>query len=122
MKNLALFSFLLLVALFVVIPQRANSVPQESTINEAHKKWIASVIDAGSSIKPGMMRKDLLQTFQEEGGLSTRTHRTYVFKQCPYIKIDVEFSPADNDDRFEQKLEDKIAKVSMPYLQYSIMD
>jgi hypothetical protein len=59
----------------------------------------------------------------EEGGLSTRKQRTYVLKQCPYIKVDVEFSPVANEkDLLEEMLEDKITKISRPYLQYSITD
>src|SRR6266550_2871023 len=71
--------------------------------------WIAT-------IKPGMTRSDLLRVFTTEGGLSTRTHRTYVLKQCPTIKVDVEFSISGNE------AEDKITQISRPYLDYGHYD
>ena len=58
-----------------------------------------------------------------EGGLSTRTQRTYVLKGCPYIKVDVKFQPVGNErDGFTQDLNDKIQEISKPYLDCSIMD
>ena len=70
-----------------------------------------------------MTREDLSKVFTAEGGLSFRLHRTYVYKQCPYIKVTVEFEAAANpDDGLTEMPEDRIAKISMPFLQYSIMD
>jgi hypothetical protein len=88
-----------------------------------HTKWIDSVLRQARTIKPGMTRQDLLQIFGEEGGMSTRTQRTYVYKDCPFIKVDVEFAVQENpDDRITEPLEDKIVKISRPYLNYSVMD
>jgi hypothetical protein len=50
-----------------------------------------------TTIKPGMTRSDLLRVFATEGGLAARTHRTYVLKQCPILRVDVEFSIAGNE-------------------------
>jgi hypothetical protein len=73
-----------------------------------------------------MTRKDLFSVFSEEGGLSTRTQRRYVYKHCPYVKVDVEFSAVndvdENQDGLTEKPEDRIVKISRPYLEYSIMD
>jgi len=81
------------------------------------------VIDAVGSIKAGMTRADLLTVFTEEGGLSSRTQRTYVYRLCPYVKVDVEFTPITNpDDHLTELSNDKILKISRPYLQYSIAD
>lgn len=63
-----------------------------------------------------MTRSDLLNVFTTEGGLSTRTHRTYVLKQCGIIKVDVEFSISGSE------AEDKIRQISKPYLNYAITD
>jgi hypothetical protein len=46
-----------------------------------------------------MTREDLLRVFITEGGLSTRTQQTYVLKVCPYIHVDVEFSPTKTQAR-----------------------
>jgi hypothetical protein len=57
-----------------------------------HTQWVSSVLAWTVDIKPGTPQRDLLRVFSTEGGVSTRTHRTYVLKQCPYIKVDVEFA------------------------------
>jgi len=76
-----------------------------------------------------MTRKQLLKVFAEEGGLSTRLQRTYVSQECPYFKIDVEFKAVGRPNRDEEGRvtvveddRDIIAKVSRPYLQFSIVD
>jgi hypothetical protein len=81
------------------------------------------------SIKPGMTRKDLLDVFTTEGGLSTGLRRTYISQECPYFKVDVEFEAAgrpsrDREGRVTLVEDDRdvIVKVSRPYLQFSIMD
>jgi hypothetical protein len=43
------------------------------------------------TIKPGMTREELLKVFATEGGLSTGLNRTFVSRDCPYFKVDVEF-------------------------------
>jgi hypothetical protein len=59
----------------------------------------------------------------KKAGLSNRTHRTFVYKDCPYIKVDVEFvSVGRKDDRITEMPADKISKISHPYLEYSVMD
>jgi hypothetical protein len=77
--------------------------------------WIAT-------IKPGMTRRELQQVFTAEGGLSTRTRRTYVLSQCRTIKVDVEFLAVGKENDMQEMLEDKIVKISRPYLEYSILD
>jgi hypothetical protein len=82
------------------------------------------------TIKAGMTREKLLTVFKEEGGISTRLWRIYVSQDCPYFKVDAEFEAADDPDgpadedahRLTESSEDKIAKISRPYLQFSIKD
>jgi hypothetical protein len=70
-----------------------------------------------------MTREDLRRVYTEEGGLSTRTHRTYVLKGCPGTKVDVEFIPVgEEQDGLAESPNDKILKLSNPYLDYSHMD
>jgi len=95
----------------------------ESQIDWEHTKWVDSILRWTVFIKPGMTRKDVLRLFTTEGGLSNRRHRTYVLKQCPYIKVNVEFEPVgDAKNVFSESPDDKIITISHPYLQYSIMD
>lgn len=74
----------------------ANVLPASATRDEgesspAHLAWVAEVLKRMQTIKPGMTRKTLLRVFTTEGGLSTGLQRTFVSRDCPYFKIDVEF-------------------------------
>ena len=94
---------------------------QRSAIDKEHTKWIDDVMREIQTIKPGMTRDDLQKLFVEEGGRSTRMHRKYVYKSCPYIKVDIDFVPSD-EDKWAEKPEDKIAGISHPYLESTISD
>jgi hypothetical protein len=81
------------------------------------------------TIKPGMTRGDILAVFTTGGGLSTGLRRTFVSRDCPYFKVDVEFKAvgrADCDKQgrvtLDEDSRDIIVKISRPYLQFSIMD
>jgi hypothetical protein len=125
--------FKLLAVLFLVLifsASYAGSSPQfsnQTQIEDEHRKWIDQVLQSIATIKPGMTRQNLLNIFGEEGGLSTRTQRKYVYKHCPSIKVDVEFSPVDTAGdgktrQYEENPDDKIIKISRPYLEYSFSD
>jgi hypothetical protein len=59
--------------------------------------------------------------FTTEGGISFRRQRRYVFRECPYIKVLVEFDPVD-DRYYVESPEDRIIKVSQPFLEWTIAD
>lgn len=46
-----------------------------------------------------MTRADLLKVFTTEGGISTGLHRTYVSRDCPFFKVDVDFRAVGRPDR-----------------------
>ena len=70
-----------------------------------------------------MTRAELLKVFTAEGGLSTAKHRTFVYRHCPYVKIDVDFTLSDpKQNILEERLTDSISNVSKPYLEWSIGD
>ena len=99
--------------------QELNQQPQ---INASLTREIDVVIRTADALHPGMTRADVLKNFQAEGGISARQWNHYVYKRCPYIKIDVTFVVAPGEDQFNESATDKIATVSKPYLQFSIMD
>jgi len=72
------------------------------------------------TIKVGMTRAELLKVFTIEGGRFTRRQRRYVYRDCPYIKVDVVFAPAD--DGAAESPGDKIARISQPFLEWMIWD
>ena len=70
-----------------------------------------------------MKRQDLLKVFTTEGGLSTRFQRTYVYAECPYIKVNVRFKAAsDEGNVVAEEPDDIIESISQPYLGWSAMD
>jgi hypothetical protein len=88
-----------------------------------HTQWVSNVLGWAGEVKPGMTRKELLRVYTIEGGLSMRTNRTYALKGCPEIKVDVEFSavgPAREPGG--ESLDDRIVKISKPYLDYGRAD
>lgn len=82
---------------------------------------ISGIIAECQKIKPGMTRADLLKLFTTEGGISAAMHREFVFHSCPYIKVDVEFTLSDKQQRDERPA-DIITKISKPYLELPISD
>jgi hypothetical protein len=100
-----------------------ESVPMSAELTQERRQWIAKVLGQIGKIKPGMRRKDLLTGFTTEGGISTRTQRTYVHTECPYIKVNVRFKAlsGENPD-LDEDPDDIIESVSQPYLAWSVMD
>lgn len=95
--------------------------PKELAPPRGHINWISECISRTEYIYPGKTRADLLKVYTIEGGISTRSWRKYVYRECPFIKVDVEFKATDNDKRTE-KPGDIITKISKPYLEWSIRD
>ncbi len=86
-------------------------------------RWIRQNLPDLESIKVGMTRGELLKVFMEEGGFSARTQHRYVYRKCGYVKVDVEFAPAnDKDNDIHDRADDRITKISKPYLDWPIWD
>jgi hypothetical protein len=100
-----------------------ESVPIGEEYARERTKWIAKVLRRITEIEPGMKRKDLLRAFITEGGLSTRFQRSYVYSECPYIKVSVRFKAAKNEgDSLKEDPDDIIESISRPYLAWSVTD
>ena len=115
-KRTLLFCILFLGAIAISQSQERLA---DSQVDPEHTRWIAGALKTIQTIKVGMTRADLMKLFTVEGGLSSTSQRTYVYQQCPYIKVDVEFSPSSREEEWPS---DKISKISRPYLAWSIMD
>ncbi len=94
-----------------------------------HTAWVSEVIKHTQTVRPGMTRGELLKVFTTEGGLSTGLWQRYVYRRCPYVKVEVEFEavgrpPRDASGRVTSvKSEADIIKtISKPFLEWSIMD
>jgi hypothetical protein len=85
--------------------------------------WVQSSLKRMETITVGMTRRELLQVFKTEGGLSNRTHRTYVYQECQHFKVDVVFEPVGmTENRLSERGEDRIVKISRPYVGWSYND
>lgn len=87
--------------------------------DQEHNAWISAALSKMQTIKVGSTRAELTTMFTTEGGLSTTSQRTYVYRQCPYIKVDVTFAALSREEELPT---DKIVKVSRPCLAWSVMD
>jgi hypothetical protein len=100
-----------------------ESVPVGEVYTLERTKWIAKVMRQIAKIEPGMKRQDLIKVFTTEGGLSNRLQRTYVYSECPYIKVNVRFKAAnDNGNDSKEEPDDIIESISQPYLAFSVKD
>jgi hypothetical protein len=100
-----------------------------SEFSQDHVAWVAQALIRMGTIKPGMTRQELLTVFTIEGGLSTGLQRTFVSRDCPYFKIDVQFKAVGRQDRdregrvtLVEDSKDIVVKISRPYLQFSVLD
>src|SRR5213075_1310743 len=92
---------LLMIATSLFLPLLANSAlqAQRPQRSQGETEWVASSLKEMQKIRVGMTRSDLLKIFRTEGGQSTGLNRTYVYRECPYIKVDVEFQPVGRPAR-----------------------
>jgi len=84
----------ILLACCLTGPSRAGSEPDKELT-----KQVADILTECKKITPGATRAELLKVFTTEGGISTATRRTFAHRRCPYIKVDVEFTPSESKQK-----------------------
>ena len=121
MGRLARFVFLCILSVGAAAQSESQQPARisPSHINQEHTEWIAGALNSIQMLKIGMTRSDLMKVFMIEGGLSTTSQRTYVYRRCPYIKVDVKFAASSREKELPT---DKIVEISRPYLTWSVMD
>jgi hypothetical protein len=93
----------------------ALAAPAPKNADEEHLKFVVEcAADIRKLSRTVTTRKELLEKFKPAGGRYSRTLQSFSYTRCPWFKVSVEFQ-ADDDGR-EGKPEDKVAKVSTPYL------
>jgi len=123
------FAVVTVASLFVVVVSVSALSARSSQKSQEPTEWIANNLKEIEKVTVDMTRADLFKVFTTEGGLSTGLKRVYVYRKCPYIKVDVEFEPVDKPARGAEGRvtlieadEDVIKKISKPYLEWSILD
>ena len=122
MKSLVALAFFCMIFVAISLPQSGQE-RQASGFDEEHTEWIATALRSIQVIKVGMTRSELMKVFTTEGGLefksATTSQRTYVYRQCPYIKVDVKL-PISGP--YQDLPTDKITEISRPYLEWTVGD
>jgi hypothetical protein len=111
---------LVLVGLILCSPQCLGA--ESFKEHDEFVKKIEKVLRDVGEIKVGMTRADVLKVFSTSGGISTGRSRTYVYRECPYIKVDVEFDTGNSKEPAHESATDRITKISRPYLEGGIID
>jgi hypothetical protein len=125
MKKWTLITLTVVALAFVLtLPAFSKQGDKEAQRQEArkHTEWVAKSLKEMQTVKVGMTRADLLKVFEEEGGISTRTQQTYVYRGCLYFKVDVTFEPVGDAKSGHKYPGDKIVKLSQPYLDWAHAD
>jgi hypothetical protein len=108
---------------------QASAQSTRGQSDEDHVAWVADALKRMQTIKPGMTREALLTVFTTEGGLYTGLQRTFVSRDCPFFKVDVEFQAVGRSNRdrngrvtLVEGSQDVVLEISRPYLQFTIAD
>jgi hypothetical protein len=110
-------------ALLIVTCLIAATIARAADEDADLTKKLQLIIGEVKLVQPGMTRGDLLRFFTIEGGFSTRKHRRYVERRCPYIKVDVEFDLIGQAaGPSGESSADIIKHISEPFLQLTIGD
>jgi len=106
------------------MPINAKLYDKDSQENYAFTGKMEGLLKEIAGIKVGMSRKKVghlfrLPMFPEEGSVGDRIHQTYIFRNCPYIKVDFEFQQSRENKISSNDLDDLIVRMSKPYLELS---
>lgn len=83
---------------------------------------VRQALDAATRIEVGMKRRELNAGFLLEGGMQFRTNGRYIYRNCQYIKIEVEFDPISSGEPHVFSAEDRISQVSKLFIGYPVKD
>lgn len=120
-RFLAITTFCMILA-STSLPQ-SRQKGQTSGIDEERTEWIAGVLRSIQTIQVGSTHSELMKVFTTEGGLefkdATTSRRTYVYRKCPYIKVDVTLAITGPNEDLPT---DKVTQISRPYLEWTVAD
>ena len=130
-RRLAIACALASTGIIAGLPARSQTPSSQRAVVAAgnQTEWVAGALKRMQTVKVGMTRAQLLSVFTIEGGLSTPSWQTFVYRDCPYIKVDVKFHPLgrgapDRNGRrsMTESSADIITAISKPYLAWSVAD
>jgi hypothetical protein len=110
------------IVMLVTSSQRVST--QTARGDSDHVAWVAKSLTEMQKIGTGNTREELERVFYGSGGFFARRNRTYVYRDCPYFKVDVEFDPVGPPANpvLGEGPNDKIRAISRPYLAWPVED
>ncbi|MGB6692217.1 MAG: hypothetical protein WBE76_30610 [Terracidiphilus sp.] len=115
------FALLVLAAAISLQPAPTSSAYAQAPANCDSRALMEDALKILKDLVPGTPRSRVEQDFRPDGGLqSFHNSSRYVFKKCPLIKVDIEFTHFDGQQ--DDLKSDQIIKISRPYLEYPFSD
>ena len=121
-----LFFIILSILLLISCGKDIKLKENQDMFLKQQNKLIEKCIMDFEYIKIGMTRNEIEKRFLLDGGLqSIASPIRFTHPNCPYFKINIEFAFTKNPDdqnRAISKKEDKVIKVSKPYIERPFTD
>ena len=105
--------------------QKGEGKKSADNQSHPHAEWVEQCLKDFESLKPGMTRGEVDRKFHLDGGLQSASPVRYVHSECPSFKVNIEFDfkkDAADQNRAIIGKEDKVVRVSKPYLERPFMD
>jgi len=96
--------------------------PTALAIADTNCDLIERALRAYGKLNLGMLRKDVEQAFKDDGGPQFREHSRYVYRECEYIKMELDFSTGANGIQNADATRDTITRKSKLFLDYPVKD
>ena len=109
----------------LILPKYAQREMPSTKINQDYTLWVENCLKDFETIKAGMTRNGIENRFPMDGGLQSVSPVRIVHPTCPFFKIDVEFDlkrDAADQNRAIRGGDDKVTKVSKPYIERPFFD
>ena len=115
--RIGVLGILVIVATLVLL---ARPTTADSDLNR--NEWISRALREMETIQPGMKRQDVDRVFVDSGAASPPAEGHYNYKDCPYFRVDIDFTVANGaDGKPVADPGDAIAKVSRPHLEWPVI-
>ncbi|HWR15968.1 MAG TPA: hypothetical protein VN577_14160 [Terriglobales bacterium] len=85
-------------------------------------EMVAAALSEVETFKPGITRAEIEGFFELDGGISSPQQATYVYKECQYLKIDVEFRLVNKNNKVEFSPTDVLVRSSKLYVSHPVKD
>ncbi len=122
MKTVRILLLIAFVAAAVPLHRASRLLAQESPTASAGCSLVQQALADYQRIKPGLKRREVERYFKLDGGLQFSDSGRYVFRNCDYIKLEVEFDPAPSGAGALSSPDDTVRRVSKLFIDYPTRD